>query len=193
MNLAENLKLGPVDRAPYQLSHLLRQLPAGFSAYQPLSKADRPAAEAVESHANNANDTLMHGLAAIGHVLMNAALNDEGGVAPNHLARLGDLITHMAVEAEAMQELSWAVRAALDGPTTKAPASEQWIAVTPNQMPAPEQRVVGWHDELESPVVVFYDTSDPREVRWRVCADGGEFPLDAITHWQHLAPPETGV
>ena len=34
---------------------------------------------------------------------------------PSHLSRLGDLITHLAVEAEAMQELGWMIRESLEG------------------------------------------------------------------------------
>lgn len=113
--LAELPVLGPVDRAPYQLTQLLRQLPENFSFHNPMPDALRPVAELVASHASNANDTIMHGLAALGQVIMTAALNEEGEVTPSHLARLGDLITHLAVEAEAMQELGWMISEALEG------------------------------------------------------------------------------
>lgn len=116
MSAFENIPLlGPVDRAPYQIVHLLRQLPESFSAYNPIPEAARPVAELVAQHADNANDTIMHGLAALGQVIMTAALNEDGEVTPSHLARLGDLITHLAFEAEAMQELGWMIRGALEG------------------------------------------------------------------------------
>ena len=181
MNHAETLNLGAVDRAPYRLSHLLREMPAGFSAHRPVAERDREHIEKVGQHAENANDTLMHGLQALGHVIMNAALNEEGGVEAHHLARLGDLITHLAVEAEAMQELIWSTDSALQ--------RSAWTAVRPGQMPPPEKRVIGWHTELDSACVIYYDISGPSEPCWRVCADGGEFPIDAITHWQSLIHP----
>lgn len=56
-------------------------------------------------------------------------------------------------------------------------------------MPLPEQRVIGWHTELECACVVFYDVSGQSDPCWCVCADGGEFPLDAITHWQSYTHP----
>lgn len=113
--LAELPVLGPVDQAPYQITHWLRQLPESFSFHNPLPEAVRPVAEQVAQHASNANDTIMHGLAALGQVIMTAALTAEGEVTPSHLARLGDLITHLAVEAEAMQELGWMIREELEG------------------------------------------------------------------------------
>lgn len=122
MSAFENIAmLGPVDRAPYQITHLLRRLPESFSVHQPFAQADRAVAEVVAQHASNANDTLMHGLAALGHVMMLAGLNKDFEVEGRHVARLGDLITHMAVEAEAMQELGCMLREALDGaePHTK--------------------------------------------------------------------------
>ena len=112
---AEKIELGEVGRAPYQLAHLIRQLPEDFSLYAPFAEAHRPVATAVAHHASNANDTLLHGLAAIGHVLMVAGLNTDGQVDGSHLARLGDLITHLAVEMETMQVLTWAIREALQG------------------------------------------------------------------------------
>lgn len=70
-------------------------------------------------------------------------------------------------------------------------ALDGWTAVAPSHMPAPNQVVVGWHDELESPVVIFYDITyaDDEGPRWSVCADGGEFPLNAITHWRACTRP----
>lgn len=110
MNIADNLTFGCVDRAPYQLMHLLRELPSGFSSFTPVSKTDLTKLKEIRNHAQNANDTLIHGLGAIGHILMTAGLNAEGAVEPSHLARLGNLITHMAVEIEGLQELDWTIR-----------------------------------------------------------------------------------
>lgn len=110
MNCSENANLGRVDRAAYQLMHLLRELPAGFSSFTPVLKSDLPRLREIRNHAQNANNTLVLGMGAIGHILMNAGLNSEGAVDPNHLAGLGDLITHMAVEMEGLQELDWMIR-----------------------------------------------------------------------------------
>ena len=184
MNRADTLNIGAVDRAAYRLPHLLRELPRNFSAHLPVSPADRATVAEVRHHAENANDTLMHGLAALGHVIMNAGLNVDGEIESRHLARLGDLITHLAVEAEAMQELMWSTGHALDG--------AGWTPVDPASMPPPEQPVIGWDAKLENVCVVFYDVSGPSLPNWRACNDGREVPFDAITHWQHCAPPKGG-
>ncbi|NHZ93620.1 hypothetical protein F2P45_32170 [Massilia sp. CCM 8733] len=181
MNLADNPGLGSVDRAPYQLAHLLRRLPADFSAYQPFPDADCATAELVARHARNANETLMHGLAALGHVMMLAGLNEEGQAASSHLARMGDLITHLAVEAETMQELDLSISNALKAQPRSAGETQCWVPALPGQLPPPEQIVIGWHTELESPVVIFYDSSGIGEPCWRVCADGGQFVSDPST------------
>ncbi|ATQ75064.1 hypothetical protein CR152_11435 [Massilia violaceinigra] len=110
---AEKIALGAVDRAPYEIPYLFRRLPEHFSSHSPLAEADRPVAEATAHHASNASDTLIHGLAAIGHVLMQAGLNAEGRVSGNHLARLGDLITHMAIEVEFLHDLEFRLNGAL--------------------------------------------------------------------------------
>lgn len=70
---------------------------------------------------------------------------------------------------------------------------DDWIAVAPCHMPPADLVVVGWHDELESPVVVFYDITydDEEGPRWSVLADGGEFPLSAISHWRYCPEPHT--
>lgn len=94
--------------------HLLGEMLPGFSRDTPQSQTDLPTLEAIGHRAQNANNTLMHGFAAIGRVLMNAGLNADGRVDPSHLARLGDLITHVAVEAEGMQELDWTIRETLE-------------------------------------------------------------------------------
>ena len=109
----EKIALGPLDRAAYQSPHLFRRLPEHFSSHAPLAEVNRPVAEATAQHASNASDTLIHGLAAIGHVLMQAGLNVEGGVSGSHLARLGDLITHMAVEVEFLHDLEVQLSGAL--------------------------------------------------------------------------------
>lgn len=78
-------------------------------------------------------------------------------------------------------EIDSLVRAAPDG----------WVAVAPSHMPPPEHVVVGWHGELESPVVIFYDIThdDDEGPRWSACADGGNFPLNVITHWRYCTRP----
>ncbi|NHZ35355.1 hypothetical protein [Massilia rubra] len=190
MNLSENLNFGSADRAPYQLTHLLRQMPADFSAHRPLALMDRATAEAAAQHARNANDTLMHGLAALGHVMMLAGLNEDGQAASSHLARMGDLITHLAVEAEAMQELDLSISNALKAQPRSDGDTQCWVPALPGQLPPPEQTVIGWHTELESPVVIFYDSSGFGEACWRVCADGGQFPLAAVTHWRPCQQPQ---
>ena len=101
------------ERAPYQLGHLLKGMSSAFTPNHPLAPDDRLIAEAARDHAINANETLMHGLEALGHVMFVAASNKQCGMDENHLAHLGCLIAHIAVEAQFLQETEWHIRETL--------------------------------------------------------------------------------
>ncbi|NHZ88633.1 hypothetical protein F2P45_06290 [Massilia sp. CCM 8733] len=121
-----------VERAPYEIGHLLRQMSAHFSAYEPVAPDDRLIAEALTQHATNANDTLMSGIEAIGHVLQTAFHNPAWEMSPQQLKGIAGLLVHLSAEAQFMQELDWEIKCALDadalrradtGQESKAPAS----------------------------------------------------------------------
>jgi hypothetical protein len=98
-----------IQRAPYEIGHLLKKLPVNFSAYEPLAPDDRLIAEAAQQHAGNANDSLMRGLEALGEVVSMAGGNQDGEISQVLLMHLGELIAHQSVEAQFMQELDWSI------------------------------------------------------------------------------------
>ncbi|WP_426110420.1 hypothetical protein [Massilia sp. PWRC2] len=108
---ATNPNFRHCDRAPYELGHLLLKLqPASFAAERSeaaLAEHPRDAVAAVLQHAGNANDTLMHGIEALGHVLFVAAENEDCGLDMRAVRNLGTLLSHLAVEAQFLQELDW--------------------------------------------------------------------------------------
>lgn len=115
MNTPSNPHFSHIERAPYELGHLLKKMPRGLSRFSPLTGDDRLIAEAAIQHADNANSTLLHGLEALGHVLATAASNEEGEVTAGTMMRLGALVAHLAVETQFVQELGATLREAIVG------------------------------------------------------------------------------
>ena len=105
-NTSENSYFNHIDRAPYELGHLLQRLPEHFSSRsEPTPTADMQLiATAAAQHAENANDTLLRGLDALGRLIYTAADNDQGGISSQDMRSIGVLISHLAVEAEFLQE-----------------------------------------------------------------------------------------
>lgn len=95
-----------VDRGPYVLGHLLRELPP---AHSPLNHDMRLRAEAAAQHAENGIRILTHGFKAIGTLLSLAGVSREE-IEPSDAMSLGDLISHMAVELQFLQELDESIR-----------------------------------------------------------------------------------
>lgn len=112
-----------VDRAPYELGHLLKKMPADFTPYHPLTPDDRLIAEAARNHAMNANDALMRGLAALGHVMSVAGANSGGDIDSCQFMGLGELLTHIAVESQFLQETEWSLREILVAHDERAAAA----------------------------------------------------------------------
>ncbi len=92
------------ERAPYELGHLLLQLPENFSPFIPQPENILLKASAAVSHAYSANHVLMHGLESLGKMLMVVGANEEWAIDNEALVNLGLLIQHVAVEAQFMQE-----------------------------------------------------------------------------------------
>jgi len=91
-----------IDRAPYELGCLLQQLPADFSSIMPIPSEVLLKVTAAANHAQNAHDTLMSGLEALGKTLFVAASNEQLDALT--VSDLGCLIQHLAVEAQFLQE-----------------------------------------------------------------------------------------
>jgi hypothetical protein len=102
-----------IERAPYELGHLLQQLPADFSSLSAVEPDVLLIAEAAISHATNANSTVMHGIEALGQMLFLAGTNTDFDLERSSISDLGCLLKHLAVEAQFLQEtesnLSYAV------------------------------------------------------------------------------------
>lgn len=113
MSANDNPHFKYVDRAAYELPHLLRELPPSRLAREPMSEDQRQIAAAAQSHAENVSRTLLCGIESLGKVLTIASLNEEYDVRARHLVNLGELITHLAVEAQFVQELGWEIGGAL--------------------------------------------------------------------------------
>ncbi len=118
--MANNPHFARIDRAPYELGHLLSRLPANLSSATALTPDDRLIAGAARNHAMNANDALMRGLAALGHVMSVAGANDSGEIDSCQFMCLGDLLTHIAVESQFLQELEWSIRETLEAHDERA-------------------------------------------------------------------------
>ena len=112
--ITENPHFARIERAPFEIGRLLQQMPEVFSAFSPIDPEDRLLGEAVAQHADNANQTLLNGIEAIGHVLQVAGNNKEWIVDADQISRLGGLIVHLAVEAQFLQELEGNFRYAID-------------------------------------------------------------------------------
>jgi hypothetical protein len=107
--LDANPHFARIQRAPYEIGRLLKKLPVNFSAYEPLAPDDRLIAEAARQHAGNANNSLMRDLEALGEVVSMAGGYQDGEISQGSLMHLGELIVHLSVEAQFMQELDWSI------------------------------------------------------------------------------------
>jgi len=88
------------NRAAYELPFLLVNLgPVSSSATQDQAQM----AKAVASHACNANDVIMRGIETIGQMLFHYAADRDVELDRYHLGSLGELLQHLAVEAQYLQ------------------------------------------------------------------------------------------
>lgn len=97
-----NRYFGQVDRGPYQLGHLLRDLP---KRHTPLTSDTYLMAEAAASHASNGISALLYGLDAIGHLMIVSGCGDEYEPDKRKFTALGEVIQHIAVEVQFLMEL----------------------------------------------------------------------------------------
>lgn len=105
-NTRANPYLKNIESAPYELGHLLQQLPENFSSRsEPTPTADMQLiATAAARHAENANVAVMSGLDAIGKMLFIAAQSEDWQIGPGHMASIGCLISHLSIEAQFLKE-----------------------------------------------------------------------------------------
>jgi len=102
-----------INRAPYELSYLLNQLPTDLSSTS-LTKQDLVIAGAARNLAMSANHSLMSGLEALGKVMSVAGGNADDEIDSSTVADLGSLVRHMAAEARFLQETESYLNGAID-------------------------------------------------------------------------------
>ncbi|MGB7192895.1 MAG: hypothetical protein WBD81_05500 [Collimonas pratensis] len=93
-----------VERAPYELGHLLKKLPEHFFSLATATQDQALIAEAAVQHATHAISVLNKGFEALGHTMFLATSNQEYEMDPDTLTGMCALISHMAVEAQFLQE-----------------------------------------------------------------------------------------
>ncbi|HCY61532.1 MAG TPA: hypothetical protein DHV59_01550 [Oxalobacteraceae bacterium] len=102
VSASENPYFGRVDNGPYMLGHLFRETPPYGKR---LTSDDRLKAEAARSHAANGVTTLVHGIQAIGALMIRAGLSEDGDLDSVNVTAIGDLIQHLAVELRFLNEM----------------------------------------------------------------------------------------
>ncbi|GGX76826.1 hypothetical protein GJV26_16995 [Massilia dura] len=116
MSSKHNPHFARADRAAYELGHLLRKLPENLLAAEHLALDQRLIVQAARNHADNASTTLLRGIEALGSVLLAAGTDAQSGIEPRILMGLGELIAHLAVEAQFVRELSENLGNAIEPP-----------------------------------------------------------------------------
>ena len=104
MSLA-NPHFNLIERAPYELAHLLENLPPQH-AHDKLSSDERLMLDAAASHAANYGETLLDGIEAIGHLLFSAATNEGFPLSQGTAAHIGTLLSALAVQAQYLKAFS---------------------------------------------------------------------------------------
>ncbi|MVW64538.1 hypothetical protein GPY61_31960 [Massilia sp. NEAU-DD11] len=87
------------ERAPYELGCLLRRLPRHLHGAS-LDAVQLEQIEAADRHAANTTATLLDGLQSLGRVLWSAAVNEDFPAHVGDCARVGTLVTEIALQLE---------------------------------------------------------------------------------------------
>lgn len=101
-------------RAPYDLGFLMRRLPDSFQADHAMTTDERQQVDAANRFAGNATMTLVDGMESLGELLFLASGNEEYPLESRHLANIGNLIKHMAVETQFLIEQQGNLQSNLD-------------------------------------------------------------------------------
>lgn len=76
-------------------------------------------AKPAANHLRNASDSALFGLETFGRLIFNANANRDHELDRGSMADLGPLITHLAIEAQAMQQTDFDLRFVLAERTLK--------------------------------------------------------------------------
>ena len=90
------------ERPAYELPYIIANL-GSVTGSTKLSADQVQMIEAAQSHAINASDTILTGIESIGQLLYIAGGSDD--VETQHFRNLGQLIKHLAVEAQHLQQV----------------------------------------------------------------------------------------
>ena len=131
------------ERAPYELGHLLMQMPVDFTSSNPLTTEERLIIEAAREHVIFASETLMDGLEALGQVMFVAGANKRLDVNGDRLASLGCLISHLSAEMQFLHETEYSIREKLEMLDARA-ASE--ARNSPGQKASLAERIKSAHE-----------------------------------------------
>jgi len=91
------------ERAPYEFARLIRGLPQYLHG-APLDAELIEQIEAADKHASNSTLTLLDGLQALGRVLWSAGVNEDSPPDVNDCARIGTLVTEIALQLDFMND-----------------------------------------------------------------------------------------
>lgn len=101
-----NPRFRNAERASYELGHLLMELPMNFGASAVDDDDHLNIAAAAGAHADNAGQSILNGIEAVGQLLEVAGGSAEEPLSQHTLLCLGDLLRHLAVEAQFLRETS---------------------------------------------------------------------------------------
>jgi hypothetical protein len=99
----KNPQFNHPSRAAYELPKLIKNLGA-IDASTRLTEVQRHTVDAIQSHAWGATETILDGIESLG-AMMSMLGNEESVVDGHHLARLGGLLGHLAVELQHLHEV----------------------------------------------------------------------------------------
>lgn len=91
------------ERAAYELGDLIRQIPAHLHGAS-LSAEKLEQVQAADTHAMNSAVILLDGLQSLGRVMYSACLSEAGAPDIADCARVGMLITEIALQLEFMND-----------------------------------------------------------------------------------------
>ena len=91
------------ERAAYELGDLLRHIPAQLHGTS-LSAEKLEQVQAADTHAMNSTVILLDGLQSLGRVIYSACLSEDAAPDVADCARLGMLVTEIALQLEFMND-----------------------------------------------------------------------------------------
>ena len=108
---AKNPHFKQLDRSAFELGMLLRGLPSKLD----LTDTDtRLQLEAADRHADNYYTTMLDGLESMGRLMWSACENEQWPVERSDMARIGNMISQIAVQVQFLDEFRESVRDRID-------------------------------------------------------------------------------